>query len=219
MPCEQHPAEVLIQARKLLSCKFIKYLRVLCISFSLLHLFDTKRSGVGRSQSTPSSGTLWAQELALSVALSWKCGWGTKKKVCSVCVWADLIKSQHCFASFQLVAEVQLGARSSPPPPSTTPALSCLPPGLLDYSLVTGPLVASREARWPVAKIRTEKTYPGDDQRLVEVYASWESEAPGRRAREDHILGHDAVLRVGPTMGAHCVSRNRTIHLVPQAVT
>lgn len=45
-------------------------------------------------------------------------------------------------------------------------------------------------------------TYPGDDQRLVEVYAPRESEAPGRRAREDHVLGHGAFWGGLPRAGS-----------------
>lgn len=53
----------------------------------------------------------------------------------------------------------------------------------------------------PTCSERTENTYPGDDQRLVEVYAPGESEAPGRRAREDHVLGHGA-LGAASSLGA-----------------
>lgn len=62
----------------------------------------------------------------------------------------------------------------------------------------SAPIAPLRTTESPtVAKARKEHTHPGDDQRLVEVYAPRESEAPGRRAREDHVLGHRAFLGKG----------------------
>ena len=49
-----------------------------------------------------------------------------------------------------------------------------------------------RHPESPTCSRRMENTYPGDDQRLVEVYAPRESEAPGRRPGQDHVLGHGA---------------------------
>lgn len=200
MPCKQHPAQAL---RKWPRCKFssTRYLWIFSTSFSLsLHLFTMKGSGVGRAQGTPST-LLWAQKLSLSVDLSWKWGWGTKKKGCRVCelTWLNLKTALHLFS---LLLKSNWEPEAQRPSSALCIILASLP-GFLGYSSLAPRLLAvPRDARWrQVAKIRTENTYPGDDQRLVEVYAPGESEAPGRRAREDHVLGHDVFPRVSPTDG------------------
>ena len=71
----------------------------------------------------------------------------------------------------------------------------------------------------PTCSRRMENTYPGDDQRLVEVYAPRESEAPGRRPGQDHILGHGASWHGLARAGPQRVSPSGTAHSAPGAVS
>lgn len=71
----------------------------------------------------------------------------------------------------------------------------------------------------PTCSRRMENTYPGDDQRLVEVYAPRESEAPGRRPGQDHVLGHGASWHCLARAGPQRVSPSGTAHSAPGAVS
>lgn len=71
----------------------------------------------------------------------------------------------------------------------------------------------------PTCSRRMESTYPGDDQRLVEVYAPRKSEAPGRRPGQDHVLGHGASWHGLARAGPQRVSPSGTAHSTPGAVS
>lgn len=86
----------------------------------------------------------------------------------------------------------ELGAEARDPAAPRPPARARFPAALGPGAPTASPQTPPESP--PRSKSKNADTYPGDDQRLVEVYAPWEPEAPGRRAREDHRLGHVAFL-------------------------
>lgn len=93
----------------------------------------------------------------------------------------------------------------SPHPPNLTSSPRCVPelagnrrPG---RTSARSSLPPRRPCASPDLRQRRGNTHPSDDQRLVEVYAPREPEAPGRRAREHHGLGHPAFLGWGAARG------------------
>lgn len=134
------------------------------------------------------------REITQSVHLSSESCWGPKG--CRETTGADLVKSLSCSASSKPVCEVASAPRTVSPKLRTHPAH---PGSLTTLRRSKG---TRQKPKSPTFSTRMENTYPGDDQRLVEVYAPRESEAPGRGAREDHVLGHGDSWRGLPRAGA-----------------
>lgn len=125
----------------------------------------------------------------------------------------DVVNSLSRSASSELVrwdAAVPRPVNPKPGPTQHTPVA---------HWPLSSPEGARGTPESPTCSRRMENTYPGDDQRLVEVYAPRKSEAPGRRPGQDHVLGHGASWHGLARAGPQRVSPSGTAHSTPGAVS
>lgn len=112
-------------------------------------------------------------------------------------VWADLVKFQNCFASSQLVAEVQLGARSSAPPPPAPPSRCAILPPSPGF-LAPEPIAPEPLAAPPGCQVTPSKNQNGKHLPWWWPKAGWSLCPP--RVWSPRVQGPG-----GPRSGAWCL--------------
>lgn len=226
MLCEQRPAALSIHTRQALRCVSGSKKKPtvsplgLCFPDPISFATESKRGVEGEKAPEPwQPAYSESREITLSVHL---CSESLREGADST--GADSVNSLNCSAFSEPVCQLLPPLEVSPKPGN-----HAAHPGSLATLRSRG---TRRTPESPTCSKRTENTYPGDDQRLVEVYAPRESEAPGRGAREDHVLGHGASWRgfleskgtwgLGRSEGRPCSRRaspGGTAHCAPRAAS